>query len=669
MARRATTRWHHIPILVLLYLCVDSCAAGGPLVSRTLLQAGATVPGIPDTKALILNTTAGNGTEKHKDTIAHILDEALREEFKHEEEKSAEQGSEYNKTAQAGDATEQTVIIISSKKDHQSHANATAEETGAQGNATAADASKAGAGVSADEAARLAAAAKAREAAAAAATGGEGDVDRIIDSKDNEYVLSKAGEEGGMGITLDPRLVKDLTVLIAACALMGMAMEAVGQPTINGYFIAGSVVGPGALNWVSEPVQVQSLAQLGVQLLLFSLGLEFSLAKLRAVRDVALLGGALQVALLSGLSAGVAAAIGTSPSLGAFVGALAGMSSTSIVVKCLSDRRCQHSASGQIVVGTLVIQDCMVGLLFALMPLLVLAARAAGADAGAAARAGGAGADAPAAVGLAAIAGVLWRVGLKLGGAVAVAAALSRLVLPRAAGWVARHASAEIQALAGVGACCCAALVTTRLGISAELGAFMAGATLAAAGAGEAIHARLDAITHFFLALFISSTGMVLAPPFLLHHLPVLAAGAALVVLVKGLVVGGVVLVFGYGLEVAAGVGLALAQVGEFVFVLLSLAHGQELLATQVYLLLMGITALSLLVTPFLLQLSMRLGTGQSWLAVAPSEVQMAGFPDSLTRPQRYRTSPPPALHPAALDPAAGTRKPRSSSVDLAAAV
>ncbi|KFM29048.1 K(+) efflux antiporter 5 [Auxenochlorella protothecoides] len=596
MARRATTRWHHIPILVLLYLCVDSCAAGGPLVSRTLLQAGATVPGIPDTKALILNTTAGNGTEKHKDTIAHILDEALREEFKHEEEKSAEQGSEYNKTAQAGD-----------------------------------------------------------------------------------YVLSKAGEEGGMGITLDPRLVKDLTVLIAACALMGMAMEAVGQPTINGYFIAGSVVGPGALNWVSEPVQVQSLAQLGVQLLLFSLGLEFSLAKLRAVRDVALLGGALQVALLSGLSAGVAAAIGTSPSLGAFVGALAGMSSTSIVVKCLSDRRCQHSASGQIVVGTLVIQDCM------------------------------------------------------LGGAVAVAAALSRLVLPRAAGWVARHASAEIQALAGVGACCCAALVTTRLGISAELGAFMAGATLAAAGVGAAIHARLDAITHFFLALFISSTGMVLAPPFLLHHLPVLAAGAALVVLVKGLVVGGVVLVFGYGLEVAAGVGLALAQVGEFVFVLLSLAHGQELLATQVYLLLMGITALSLLVTPFLLQLSMRLGTGQSWLAVAPSEVQMAGFPDSLTvrgrreplvsasgkytaascawrwgsgvsnmhrtclapsppapdtpppphpapvnpnvpglasqRPQRYRTSPPPALHPAALDPAAGTRKPRSSSVDLAAAV
>lgn len=72
MARRATTRWHHLPILFLLYLCVDSCAAGGPLVSRTLLQAGATVPGIPDTKALILNTTAGNGTEKHKDTIAHV---------------------------------------------------------------------------------------------------------------------------------------------------------------------------------------------------------------------------------------------------------------------------------------------------------------------------------------------------------------------------------------------------------------------------------------------------------------------------------------------------------------------------------------------------------------------------------------------------------------------
>lgn len=523
-------------------------------------------------------------------------------------------------------ATKETVIIISSKKDR--HTNTTtAGEAGAASNATHA-APQAGARGSAPGTSGAgdkrggegdAASTAASTASKVELESHEADVDRIIDSKDNEYVLSKKGEESVMGIMLDPRLVKDLTVLIAASAVLGVAMEALGQPTINGYFLAGSAVGPGGLNWVSEPVQVQSLAQLGVQLLLFGLGLEFSLSKLRAVRGVALLGGALQVLLLAALCSGVAAAIGTDASLGAFVGALAGMSSTGIVVKCLADRRVQHSASGQIVIGTLVVQDCMVGLLFALMPLLGLARRAAAGEGG---------------VGLAVLTGVLLRVATKLCATALLGVALSRFVLPRLVALLARSASAETQQMLAAGACCAAALVTTRLGISAELGAFVAGATLAAAGAGELLHARVTPLTQFFLALFISSTGMVLSPPFLLHHLPVLAAGALVLVAVKSVIVGGVVMAFGYSAEVATSVGLSLAQVGEFVFVLLSLAHAQELLATQVYLLLMGTTALSLLVTPFLLELSIRLGTGQSWLPVptggAGAHVELTALPVTL---------------------------------------
>jgi Kef-type K+ transport system membrane component KefB len=94
-----------------------------------------------------------------------------------------------------------------------------------------------------------------------------------------------------MGINLDPHFVQDLSILITASALAGLGMEALGQPTINGYFMAGSVLGPGALKWIKEPVQVQSVAQLGVQLLLFTLGLEFSVSKMRAVGSVAVLGG------------------------------------------------------------------------------------------------------------------------------------------------------------------------------------------------------------------------------------------------------------------------------------------------------------------------------------------------------------------------------------------
>lgn len=123
-----------------------------------------------------------------------------------------------------------------------------------------------------------------------------------------------------MEIKLDPQFIKDLGVLVVASSLAGIGMETLGQPSINGYFMAGSLVGPGGLKWIREIVQVQSLAQLGVQLLLFSLGLEFSLSRLRAVRNVALFGGLLQIVAMSALSGIVAKVIGLGAYQGAFVG-------------------------------------------------------------------------------------------------------------------------------------------------------------------------------------------------------------------------------------------------------------------------------------------------------------------------------------------------------------
>ncbi len=138
-------------------------------------------------------------------------------------------------------------------------------------------------------------------------------------------------------------------------------MELLGQPVINGYFIAGSLVGPGGLGWVKELVQVQSVAQLGVSLLLFTLGLEFSLSKLRAVRGVALAGGLLEVVLMAILSGVFAKVIGGRPHEGIFTGLLVAMSSTSIVVKCLADSKTSNTSVGQITIGTLILQVCGCG--------------------------------------------------------------------------------------------------------------------------------------------------------------------------------------------------------------------------------------------------------------------------------------------------------------------
>ena len=159
-----------------------------------------------------------------------------------------------------------------------------------------------------------------------------------------------------MGLNLDPAFVRDITTLVGASSLAGLAMETLGQPTINGYFIAGSVIGPGGLNLVKELVQVQSMAQLGVQLLLFTLGLEFSVAKLRVVRNVALLGGLLQILACAALGGVAARLIGSIVYQGIFVGAVVSMSSTSIVIKVLNDTRSANTQHGQITIGTLILQ-------------------------------------------------------------------------------------------------------------------------------------------------------------------------------------------------------------------------------------------------------------------------------------------------------------------------
>ncbi|KAL4429184.1 hypothetical protein ABPG77_010163 [Micractinium sp. CCAP 211/92] len=561
-----------------------------------------------------------------KETIAEMLEDVLDEEFKKEGEQKEGVGKQFNETVASSEGTQETVVIISSSKkkgNYTAAAAAAGDEkaaaaeqsspaaagdhghsgsphswvvggTGSLGggvalaggaaSAAAADEDAAGDGSAAAAAEKAGKAEKKKQLEEKLEAAAEADVDRIIDSKDNEYVLSKPSDETA-GMNLDPHLVKDLTVLIAASAVGGLALSTLGQPAINGYFIAGSLVGPGGLKLIKEIVQVQSVAQLGVQLLLFTLGLEFSLTKLRAVRNVALLGGLLQTALFAMLAGLGAKLIGTSAAQGAFVGAMVAMSSTSIVVKVLTDYRAQNTQQGQITIGTLIMQDCLVGLLFAFMPVLATAA-------------GGSGFD------LSLLVTVMARVAGKLAVLAVGALAVARTVLPPATRWLARRYGADSFQLAAISFCLLCALATARQGVSAELGAFVAGVMLSATEQQETVLHHLEPLTQFFLALFISSTGLVLSPTFLLHHLPLLAAGATLVVISKTVLISAVVSAFHYPPLTALAVGLNLSQIGEFVFVLLSVANQQALLADNVYLLLMGITALTLLVTPLLLQLS-----------------------------------------------------------------
>jgi Kef-type K+ transport system membrane component KefB len=157
------------------------------------------------------------------------------------------------------------------------------------------------------------------------------DTPTLIDRKDNVFIISNSKSKYPV-LQLDLRLISDLVVVIVSATCGGIAFACAGQPVITGYLLAGSIIGPGGLNFISEMVQVETVAQFGVVFLLFALGLEFSTAKLKVVRSVAVLGGLLQILLFMFLCGITVSLCGGKRSEGVFVGAFLSMSSTAVVI-------------------------------------------------------------------------------------------------------------------------------------------------------------------------------------------------------------------------------------------------------------------------------------------------------------------------------------------------
>ena len=165
----------------------------------------------------------------------------------------------------------------------------------------------------------------------------EEDVERLVDSSDNEFVISNP-KSGTMELQQDLRLISDLVIILVSAAIGALAFTLMGQPLITGYLIAGSFVGPGGMGLVVVLVQVETLAQFGIIFLLFALGVEFSFSKLRHVQGVAVFGGCMEILLMM-LVCGVISDFTGAPSKeGVFVGAFLSMSSTAVVIKCLAER-------------------------------------------------------------------------------------------------------------------------------------------------------------------------------------------------------------------------------------------------------------------------------------------------------------------------------------------
>lgn len=400
------------------------------------------------------------------------------------------------------------------------------------------------------------------------------DVDRLVDSADNEFVISNP-KRGTMELQQDLRLINDLVIMLCSAALGGSTFALLRQPLITGYLVAGSLVGPGGLGMIVELVQVETFAQFGIIFLLFGLGLEFNVSNLRHVQHVAVYGGALQM-LLSMLVCGVISDFtGASAKEGVFVGAFLSVSSTAVVSKCLMESDDHHTLVGQITMGTLILQDCATSLLFALIPAL-------GSSEGFSAA-------------LIRFFGIL----LKMLVLTLVCTVLSQLMTKRLFQFVSTHGEENYQ-LACVAFCLLIAYSTEHIGLSMELGAFLAGVAVSATPYAERTLRSLDPFRNIFTALFLTSIGLIMNPYFLWIHLDVLLLSVFALILFKTTLIAVVIRAFGYNMCTSFTVGVSLAQVGELSFVLLSRASGANLVERKLYLLLLGTTALSLVITPTL---------------------------------------------------------------------
>ena len=416
---------------------------------------------------------------------------------------------------------------------------------------------------------------------------------------------------GSAGVVLAatdvPGYLGATAALVVAAAAIGYLSLRLRVLPIVGFLLAGVLIGPGQLGLVSSTDAVDAAAEVGVILLLFTIGIEFSLDRLARVWSWIVLGGGAQVLLATLAGVGLVLAAGESWRVGVFTGFLVALSSTAIVLKLLADTGESDTVRGRLALSVLIFQDLAVVAMVLVVPLL-------GADT---------------ADGL----GGLVRA---LGVAVAVIAAVlmvARRVMPMLLERVAAACSQEVFLLTVVAICFGTAYLTALAGVSVSLGAFLAGLIVSESRHSTHAFAEVLPLQIIFSAVFFVSVGMLLDVGFVLANLPLVLGSAAVLLLIKSATTTLAVLPLRIGWRQATSTGLLLGQVGEFSFVLLSVGATAGLTpaglgpdGTQAF---VATTVLLMVLTPLLSSLGRRLTpAGSSHDGTAVPTTPDDGVPD-----------------------------------------
>jgi monovalent cation:H+ antiporter-2, CPA2 family len=378
----------------------------------------------------------------------------------------------------------------------------------------------------------------------------------------------------------EAHFVTDVAVVLGVGAATGYVARRLGQATILGYLLAGLIVGPYLpIPLSADPARIQSLAEFGVILVMFAVGLEFRIAKLLSVLPTAGLTAAIQIAFLMYCGFSLGKAVGWDDVGSIFLGACIAISSTMVVSKVLEQQKVAEDVR-QTVFGILVVQDVVAIVLIAAMTGIA---------------SGGGLAPLDLAITLGKLAVVL--VGLLVGGL---------LVVPRALAKVVKLKSKELDAVVGLGLCFVMAIVAEYLGYSVALGAFLAGILVAESGIGAEMEHAIQPVRDMFAAIFFVSIGMTVDPLQAWNSIGLSLLLFVVVLVAQFVSVALTSVLSGAGLRRSVIAGLALGQVGEFAFILAAIGIEAGVVPNSLRPVLVTVALLTSFTTPLALRYAER---------------------------------------------------------------
>jgi len=401
-------------------------------------------------------------------------------------------------------------------------------------------------------------------------------------------------------------------ILLLALTAAGLALfERMRLPAIAGFLVVGAVAGPGGLALVPDPDRVRVLAEIGVIFLLFEIGLELPMSRLRDLGKMGLIAGGAQVAVTVIAVAAGAYFMGLSPASALVMGGLVSMSSTALVIRLLSDEAQIDAPQGRLAVSVLVFQDLAIVPFLLAIPFLA-----------------GGGEDSAQGLGLSVI---------RMLAALALVLFIVRVGVPRVLNFVAQARSPDLFSLLALLIVLGSAFLAEELGLTLAVGAFLAGVAATSSPYAQQLFSEVVPLRGVVLGLFFTAIGMLFEPQALIDHAPLVLLYLVITVVLKtGVIAAASTLLLGHSLRVGLLAGLALSQTGEFTFVLAEAAAQAGLLGEPYYQIVLSGSILSLLASPFIMRAAPGIAEAAArWRDGGDAEAEIVPEADPSVRGQR----------------------------------